>query len=177
MVMRQWLCVGDPPVTGGAVLPYVGRHFGIGDAGIPPALIGGQVYCEKCDSTGIIAKAGGPRRPNFISEIAIDGDICLCKCSPPPPIKATIALTVWEEDMAVGGGVTAPSYDEQIQFLDSSKNPVANTYYTLHMQDDSKITGVTDDKGKTERISTDKPLKVMGVEFHSHAESCCSGGE
>jgi len=62
-MMRKVVLVGDPP-AGGRVLPYDGPMVDF--FGHRPALIGGRAYCEGCNSVGIIAKAGGPRRPLFI---------------------------------------------------------------------------------------------------------------
>lgn len=63
--MRRFLVVGDPPAAGGRFLPYHGPMVDF--FGHQAALIGGRAYCEGCNSVGIIAKAGGPRRQQFIS--------------------------------------------------------------------------------------------------------------
>lgn len=42
MVMRKIVVVGDPPTTGGAVLPNGNSTFSVGDAGHKAALIGGR---------------------------------------------------------------------------------------------------------------------------------------
>ena len=81
---RKILVVGDPPAAGGRVLPYEGPMFDF--FGHRAALIGGRAYCEGCNSVGIIAKTGGPRRPQFISEIALEGDVVVCHCPMPQPL-------------------------------------------------------------------------------------------
>jgi uncharacterized Zn-binding protein involved in type VI secretion len=83
-MMRRVVLVGDPPAAGGRVLPYDGPMVDF--FGHRPALIGGRAYCEGCNSVGIIAKAGGPRRPQFISEIALEGDVVVCHCPIPQPL-------------------------------------------------------------------------------------------
>ncbi|MET3179537.1 UNVERIFIED_ORG: putative Zn-binding protein involved in type VI secretion [Variovorax guangxiensis] len=83
-MMRKFLVVGDPPTTGGRVLPYDGPMIDM--HGHRVALIGGRAYCEGCNGIGIIAKAGGPRRPQFIAEIALEGDVVVCQCPAPQPI-------------------------------------------------------------------------------------------
>jgi uncharacterized Zn-binding protein involved in type VI secretion len=78
-MMRLLLCVGDEPQTGGYTVNSNTRPFGV--SGHPVAIIGGNAYCNACKSMGLIAKAGGPRRINHTPhEIALDGDILLCKC-------------------------------------------------------------------------------------------------
>ncbi|WP_198085054.1 M35 family metallo-endopeptidase [Variovorax sp. E3] len=85
---RKILVVGDPPAPGGAVLSYDGPLLDL--YGHRVALVGGRAYCEGCNSVGIIAKTGGPRRPRFISEAALEGDMVVCQCPAPQPILSTL---------------------------------------------------------------------------------------
>jgi hypothetical protein len=102
---RKILVVGDPPASGGQVLPYDGPMLDL--YGHRVALIGGRAYCEGCNSVGVIAKAGGPRRPQFISEAALEGDVVVCHCPVPQPILSTLQRWATYEDEAwhaVGAG-------------------------------------------------------------------------
>lgn len=158
MVMRNWLCVGDSPATGGSVLSYEAEWpTTVTDAHIPVALIGGAVFCNACKSTGTIIKSGGPRRLQFMTEIALDGDLCLCKCSPPPPIKATIALNEWYDDDHFGGdGEPSEWYDEQIRAIDQKTGRVLDGVAYLIKTSTGKIyKGYTDEFGLCPRIDTD----------------------
>lgn len=121
-MMRRIACVGDALKDGGKIPPYVGRTCTFGNAGHQAALIGGQAYCEACKRTGIIAKAGGPRRMNFMGEVALDGDIVLCKCPTPQRIVATLAGNDRYDDgaesaaavsLASGATAIAPEYSMQ----------------------------------------------------------------
>ncbi|MFC5476031.1 PAAR domain-containing protein [Paraherbaspirillum soli] len=103
--MRKLLLVGDPPSTGGAAqphgIPYVG---GVG--GIDHAIIGGTVFCTACNSIGLIAKAGGPSRcKGNHREIALEGDILLCRCHVHPVMLSNSGLS-WH-----------PKHDDQIESL------------------------------------------------------------
>lgn len=100
-MMRRIAVVGDALQDGGAILPYSGPACSFGDAGHQAALIGGQAYCEACKSVGAIVKAGGPRRIQFMSGVALDGDKVLCKCPRPQRIVAVLAGSAWHDD---GGG-------------------------------------------------------------------------
>jgi hypothetical protein len=102
---RKLIVVGDFLAPGGRVLPYGGPSYTIN--GHQVALIGGRVYCEGCNSVGTIAKAGGPRRMQFISEVALEGDVVLCHCPVPPPLLATLQHTSTYEDMGGPGGLGA----------------------------------------------------------------------
>ncbi|CAJ0718933.1 hypothetical protein LMG6871_02630 [Ralstonia edaphis] len=104
-MMRRIAVVGDALLNGGTVLPYTGPQCTFGSAGHQVALIAGRAYCEACKSVGIIAKAGGPRRMEFMGEVALDGDEVLCKCPTPQRIVAVLAGDAWYEDM--GGGERA----------------------------------------------------------------------
>ncbi|QFZ81692.1 hypothetical protein GFK26_02310 [Variovorax paradoxus] len=96
-MMRRILVVGDPPAAGGRVLPYDGPMFDL--YGHRVALIGGRAYCEGCNSVGIIAKAGGPRRPQFITEAALEGDVVICHCPVPQPLLSVLQQSATYEDM------------------------------------------------------------------------------
>lgn len=87
-MMRRIAVVGENLERGGRILPYSGPVFSIGDAGHQVALIGGSASCEACKNIGMIAKAGGPRRINFMGETAADDDVVLCSCPKPPRIVA-----------------------------------------------------------------------------------------
>lgn len=167
MVMRRIAVVGDKLEGGGRILPYSGLVFTIGDAGHQVALIGGIAYCEICKSTGTIAKAGGPRRIDFMGETAADGDIVLCKCSTPPHILAKLSGESWCEDDAeslgtiassrtTGGGVSSVAmiiFDEQVR----AKGRGASEGYPYYIEtaDGRTQSGRLDGNGQLPRIYTD----------------------
>ncbi|MGJ7504451.1 M35 family metallo-endopeptidase [Variovorax sp. ZT5P49] len=105
---RKVLVVGDPPASGGRVLPYDGPMLDL--FGHRAALIGGRAYCEGCNSVGIIAKAGGPRRPQFISEVALEGDVVVCHCPVPQPLVATLQFSaIYDDGVAAAVGAFSAS--------------------------------------------------------------------
>jgi hypothetical protein len=124
------------------------------------AFIGHRAYCGACESAGPIA--GGPGTPGYNLRMydatirareAVEGDIVVCKCSPPPRIIAVYGRSSSIHDVdrsanstasatdamrvlgAAASGALAPaltkSYDEQIQLLTDSGTPVANTKYKI----------------------------------------------
>ena len=105
---RRILVVGDPPAPGGLVLPYEGPMIDV--LGHRIALIGGRAYCEGCNSVGIIAKAGGPRRPQFISEAALEGDVVVCHCPMPQPL-----LSVRQQSVIYDDGASHASGDSALR--------------------------------------------------------------
>jgi hypothetical protein len=109
-MLRRTLVVGDPPICGGRVLPYVGALSST-IHGHQVALIGGRAYCEGCHSVGIIAKAGGPRREGFISEVALAGDVVMCQCPRPQPIASMLQTTSCHDDLWHGADGEPPPDD------------------------------------------------------------------
>lgn len=108
-MMRKQIVVGDPPASGGAVLTYSGPIMDV--FGHRIALIGGRAYCEGCNSVGIIAKAGGPRRGLFYgAEMALEGDVVICQCPVPPPLVATLVHNTNFDDMLAGARDFNASY-------------------------------------------------------------------
>ncbi|MHA7680069.1 PAAR domain-containing protein [Cupriavidus sp. PET2-C1] len=169
-MMRRIACVGDELERGGKILPYAGRGCTFGNPGHQAALIGGQAYCEACKSTGTIAKAGGPRRMQFMGEIALDSDVVLCQCPTPPRIVALVAGEKWFEDMGardeasglLGSGnagfttTGAPvpeSFDELVIAL-SPSGPIADYPYFVETSDGRGLFGHTDEQGRLPRIAT-----------------------
>jgi hypothetical protein len=158
------------------------------------AFIGHRAHCGACESAGPIA--GGPGTPGYNLRMydatirareAVEGDIVVCKCSPPPRIIAVYGRSSSIHDVdrsanstasatdamrvlgAAASGALAPaltkSYDEQIQLLTDSGTPVANTKYKIVSASGATTTGTTDAQGKTSRVSTDaaEPLQIYLV--------------
>ncbi|MCX4144811.1 MULTISPECIES: PAAR domain-containing protein [Paraburkholderia] len=127
-MLRLYICIGDQPETGRAIEPYVGPPTTF--YGHQAAMIGAGVCCNACKSTGVIAKAGGPRRrKHHGNEIALDGDILLCGCTRSPRMVASMQRNARFDDLAetmgvvasartAGGGVASVllgAYDEQVE--------------------------------------------------------------
>ncbi len=109
-MMRKVLVVGDPPASGGAVLPYDGPLMDI--HGYRAALIGGRAYCEGCNSVGILAKAGGRRRAGLhTAEIALEGDVLVCHCPVPPALISTLQhAPTYDDGLATAVRDYSPSF-------------------------------------------------------------------
>ena len=151
MAMRKIVVVGDKTTTG-VILPNANSTFSVGDAGHKVALIGGPVQCLACKSVGTIAKAGGPRRMNFLGEVALEDDIVICGCPVHPKLIASLHQTMLYDDQAeslgtvpppaaasvAGAGLLSatPGDDETIieqyfELVDGSGNPLGDYRYDL----------------------------------------------
>lgn len=165
-MMRRIAVVGDELETGGHILAYAGPKFTFGDAGHQVALIGGLAFCEACESTGQIAKTGGPKRIEFMGETAADGDIVRCRCSIPPRIVAVLSGNSWcddearTEDVVLSGmnrednvaTIAAGVYDECVRAIGNGASP--DYPYVIETSDGRVHSGRLDGTGYLPRIQT-----------------------
>ncbi|CAD5109182.1 PAAR domain-containing protein [Zestomonas carbonaria] len=91
---RYHITVGAQTTAGGTVITGVGF---IKIEGQPIAAEGDSVACPACNSVGVIALAG-PHHKEILNgrNAALEGDLCLCKCSPPPLLIANQSLRFQE---------------------------------------------------------------------------------
>jgi uncharacterized Zn-binding protein involved in type VI secretion len=56
------------------------------------AFIGATVHCPRCNTTGVIVP-NGPRGMTVMSkQVALENDLCQCKCDPLPKLVASQSL-------------------------------------------------------------------------------------
>lgn len=172
-MMRLVLCVGDQPETGGYIEPMtVGVPSSI--MGHAVAFIGGTAFCNACSSVGVIAKAGGPRRRTHCgAEIALAGDVLLCKCSRPPRMVAVMQNTSRHDDMVesmgtvtssktAGGGVSSVvvgAYDEQIEADQGDR--FEDYPYFIETEDGRVVSGRLDSSRLLPRVYTESSDKYI----------------
>lgn len=170
---RKILVVGDAPSPGGRVLPYEAPYAStIGDHQV--ALIGGRAYCEGCNGVGIIAKAGGPRRIQYISEVALEGDLVICHCPTPQSLIATLQHTATYDDGAWYAAGTEPSLAALPVLV--AAEPLQNVAALKKVVDDS-VTHPHEAE-QTEHICpnmTNKEFATMVLELRDKAISLISG--
>lgn len=92
---------------------------------------------------------------NFMGEVALDGDVVLCKCARPPRIVANLAGDVWFDDMDAGHGATdqPDSFDEMVVAV-STDGPVTDYPYFVETSDGRGLFGYTDAGGNLPRVTT-----------------------
>ncbi len=160
---RAILKLGDKTTSDGVVLEGIDscRHHGT-----PMTFIGAKIWCPACNSEGVIGWKGPHRKATMMGkQQAVEGDICLCNCDPPPVLLAS-QNSAWhvfdahELGEATGAGQSMAGsdpgrYDEQIALRDGNGRPLADTYYTLRLPNGALIHGTTDRAGRTARHVTD----------------------
>ncbi len=105
---RYHITVGAKTTADGTVM--TGYEFWTID-GQPIAREGDEVACPACDSTGVIV-CDGPHLVDLMQgrPTALDGDLCHCKCAPPPRLIANQTLQCQEfKDLAPDPRFTPPS--------------------------------------------------------------------
>lgn len=163
-IRRAILRLGDKTTAGGRVLEGIASQT---HRGIPKTFIGAKVWCPACESTGVIGWKG-PHHTAIMKgkQQALDGDICLCKCDPPPVCRASqdSAWHVFEPhelasaEHAVHSARAVNSfrgpYDEQFRLVDDNNRPRANVRYRIMVDGQQVISGTTNANGQTERVAT-----------------------
>ncbi|CAM2159247.1 PAAR domain-containing protein [Paraburkholderia tropica] len=168
--MRRYLLrLGDKSTAGGVVLEGAENctHHGI-----PITFIGARVWCEGCKSHGYIESVG-PRHSATMrgKQQALEDDICICKCSPPPVFSASqvSASHSWEDEWGEMGysaslatlqDMQHAPYDEQFALTDSTGRALSKIRYRVLSDLAVVASGVTDSEGRTVRISTETSRRL-----------------
>ncbi|QBR02109.1 PAAR domain-containing protein [Paraburkholderia pallida] len=163
--MRRYLLgLGDKSTVGGVVIEGVERRT---HQGQPLTFINAKVLCPVCNSVGVIGWKGPHRSATMMGkQQALEGDICLCQCDPPPVMLAS-QDTAWHEfashemDGAAHGSAKAPQtgaipsvYDEQFTLKDDTGSPLSNVRYRIVTDSGEVFHGTTNAAGQTQRVST-----------------------
>jgi uncharacterized Zn-binding protein involved in type VI secretion len=171
--MRYYAREGDRTTVGGTVAEGL-ANFSIG--GRCASFDGAAVWCPACKSAGRIC-ASGPRRPFMLSngrQIALDNDLCLCKCSPPPRLIASQS----QAGMSVAGDATARTaqpaggtavagfaafFDEQFAICDERGEPIPNALYSIQWESGAREHGQANASGHTSRLSATRQAASVHI--------------
>lgn len=135
---------------------------------------GDPVVCPACKSIGK-TKCIPPYRPwtgHDGRQVNLDGDLCICKCSPPPRLNASFTnMTMTFESHEIFGiagaevwiehvGIKKFAYDQHFLVLNKDTGiPDANRKYRI-IYSKGAIEGKTDSNGLTATVKSDTPEKV-----------------
>ncbi|TKC83477.1 PAAR domain-containing protein [Trinickia terrae] len=115
MATRYFIRKGDKTTVGGTVLSGAAT---MGGFGADIAHEGDPVSCPACHSTGVIMAVGSrlPLTGTNSRRIALSGDVCSCRCYPPPELieSQTFMQTTVDDSPAsrfslAGGTTSAPA--------------------------------------------------------------------
>jgi uncharacterized Zn-binding protein involved in type VI secretion len=172
-VKRYFILSGDRTTAGGEVIQGDDSWR---NQGKPLAYNGAQIYCPACKTTGYICNVP-PYRPMtaMSKQVALENDICICKCNPPPRLIAsqTNASMSFESHELAAMGLRADgspllkeapanhaAFDERFVLKDGSGNRLANTYYTIRLPSGELKHGTTDSQGRTARYQTNSARNI-----------------
>jgi uncharacterized Zn-binding protein involved in type VI secretion len=84
---RKFILKGDKTTSNGTVIDGVdGSTFD----GRPVSYLGASVSCPACGATGVIVSDGSPRTMTLMGkQVALENDLCQCKCTPLPKLVAS----------------------------------------------------------------------------------------
>ncbi|MDN5780752.1 MAG: PAAR domain-containing protein [Luteimonas sp.] len=193
---RNWIVVGDPTSSGGSVL--TGSSF-TGIDGLPVARVSDQATCPShkgafpiVDGDSTIIIDGQP--------VALHGSslACGCKVLSAKQVRAFVepgagrgggegggrAVAAMAAAAGVAGALNtaaanesaageAAEYDEALRFVNSAGATLAGVDYTLFLESGKTVSGMTDDDGRTGRVATEAPERIVRVELKSRDTACC----
>lgn len=158
---RYFIVLGDKTTAGGVVTQSLGS-FKI--HGGPVAFDQASIWCPACKSEGRICAVGPRRRMTMTNgrEIAMENDLCICKCDPPPRLLASqrhASMSFDAKELETLGftpfGTRLQPHDEQFTLRDSGTGkPLAGVRYRIKMQSGEIMAGLTDDAGRTQRVAS-----------------------
>lgn len=174
---RYFIKRGDKTTSAGVVTEGVGT---VTHHGTELSFLGAQVYCHTCKSVGHIAPQG-PRRPFRMKdkEAALDNDLCMCKCDPPPRLIASQnsmsqSFETHEEKMRgyAPNGASATQnglYDQHFLLTDiHTGKRLADAPYWIAIDNGQEIEGRTDASGHTLKVSSGNVTNATIHVFEEH---------
>ncbi|QIE22678.1 PAAR domain-containing protein [Caballeronia sp. SBC2] len=139
--------------------------------GTPVAIVSGPIYCPTCKSDGYIVATGLRHHTSIMGkEMALENDLGMCKCRPPPRMiasQSTMSQSFTSDFLAAEGytpsGIPLLRHqDEAITLRDHrTRRALANVHYRISDGSQVLATGVTDANGRTERVVTDTASNVV----------------
>jgi uncharacterized Zn-binding protein involved in type VI secretion len=161
MTQRAWIRKGDRTTANGVVTSGL-ETFTLLDQ--PIAFEGDSISCPACNSTGVIHCVGTrvPTTGPHGREMALEGDICICRCSPPPRLvgSQTHSYTEGNGELAVAPQSVPPQdhqsrlnhfFDEQPELV---APPIEGVPYYVETMDGRTFSGHTGADGLLPRVVT-----------------------
>ncbi|ODV43326.1 hypothetical protein AWV79_18140 [Cupriavidus sp. UYMMa02A] len=179
---------GDKTSTGG-ILIATGRS--VIHHGTTVGVEGDYATCPACKSGGEVRNDCYPAFDIEGKQILVSGARVYCSCSTHPIVFASQGDFTIEVNRRGAGssssslqpkafGAPEPkndagdTYDEQVRVVDKTQIPIVGLAYYIATSDGATYHGYTDDDGRCERVSTEKP-ETLTVYLGEDAEMRMEG--
>jgi uncharacterized Zn-binding protein involved in type VI secretion len=163
MIQRRYHIRAGAKTTAGGTVRVTSDRYKLN--GVPLALEGDPVDCPRCNTTGVI-RCVAPRLAERFNgkQYALQDDLCICQCSPPPKLTAEqtakcqvliVAEQESREEAQAREAVTRAAiaiYDEQPKL---AAPPIEGLPYHIETKDGRKVSGRTGPGGLLPRIVTE----------------------
>jgi uncharacterized Zn-binding protein involved in type VI secretion len=190
--MRPFIVIGDQTDHGGVV---VGSTMTTDTHGKRLARVGDQVTCPKKGHGTTVIVTGDPTMIVDGAPVARHGDKCACGAT---LIASQFVSTVGDGGGGAGSGASSNSaaaatskaarlissllpenHDYDMYFVvrdEVTGQPLPNVSYKITLEDGHSITGVTDEHGLTDKISSNTKQKAT-LEVHHYGDDSDSGAD
>ncbi len=184
---RNWIVRGDPTSSGGSVIS--GSPFTVID-GIAVARITDQATCLK--HRGVFPIVEGDATLVVDGQpVALHGSALACGCKVLSAQQMHVfvdagggtgggrsgsgtATSVMQAAEAVAAATAANNrYDEALRFVNAAGAALSGVGYTLFLENGKALNGTTDDDGRTDRVVTEVPERIVRAELKPQETACC----
>ncbi len=184
---RNWIVRGDPTSSGGSVIS--GSPFTDID-GIAVARITDQATCLK--HRGVFPIVEGDATLVVDGQpVALHGSALACGCKVLSAQQMHVfvdagggtgggrsgsgtATSVMQAAEAVAAATAANNrYDEALRFVNAAGAALSGVGYTLFLENGKALNGTTDDDGRTDRVVTEVPERIVRAELKPQETACC----
>jgi uncharacterized Zn-binding protein involved in type VI secretion len=168
MITRYHVTLGAKTTAGGIV---VSASSARSIEGVKVAVEDDKIHCLACKAIGVI-KPDGPRLRETCDgkQVALQDDLCICKCAPPPRLIANQSLARQTIDgewhaaevsrkVAAIGTEPATGKDDTDELLPlllvnpSTEEPFKYRPYRLEFSSNREVEGTTDEHGATRPLT------------------------
>ncbi|WP_019520042.1 PAAR domain-containing protein [Faucicola boevrei] len=183
MPLTRYYILENDTTTAGGVVQTTTNPIISNVSGKKQSCIGDDVWCPACQSMGQIIPTG-PRLSFSLGEAmpALNDDLCLCKCNPPPKLinsqtnfKEIIddnrlaqyqqAREQYRQSFAGFGIEEIPTYTLLV-LVDDFSNPLKNCFYSIKFDDGEILFGHTDDDGRTQEFLANKTISNIRYQIN-----------
>lgn len=175
MSKRYNCCLGASTTAGGVIVAASGQGR---IEGRELAVEGDPIHCPACNRLGRILCV--PPRTSEIwhgKQAALEGDLCICQCEPPPKLIANQQLksnSTSEDELpplvpsplsAMIAGIEKSLFNERFQLHDDSGAAAVGANYMIERASGEIEKGVTDAKGFTHILSSTNTAESIKIYF------------